>query len=226
MNFSRDELTIKFISFKDSDRIKIFGSKFVENNKDNLKIFIKDLSYELKEEFDIKICYVKNYQIKLTIKLIGVSKIKDASYMFHECSSLIKIKGISNLDLNNITNISHMFDNCRSLISLSEISKWDTKNIIDMSYLFSDCQSLEKIPDISKWNIKNVKNISYLFYNCFSLSYLPDISQWDTENISNLSYCFFNCIKLKNYLIYHLGKQIIFKKWNAYLLEYIKCKKS
>ena len=40
MNCSRDELTIKFISFKDSDRIKIFGSKFVENNKENITLII------------------------------------------------------------------------------------------------------------------------------------------------------------------------------------------
>jgi len=39
---------------KEKEKIKIFGKKFVENNKDKYKIIYDNKEYELKEELEIK----------------------------------------------------------------------------------------------------------------------------------------------------------------------------
>ena len=59
---------------------------------------------------------------KINIILIEKEYIKDISYIFYECSSLL---------------------------SLPDISKWNTNNVNNMSYMFSGCSSLKSLPDIS-----------------------------------------------------------------------------
>ena len=106
-------------------KVRIFGEKFVKNNKDKCKIIYNNKEYELKEYFnDID----KEYNNKDDIK--------------------IKLKGI-----NNITDMSRMFDYCETLSSLHNISKWDTSKVIDMNNMFNYCKTLSSLPDISKWDI-------------------------------------------------------------------------
>ena len=73
---------------------KIFGSKFVENNKNICKIIINGNEFELSEYININ----------------NVNKIKNNIFE-------IKLKGIK-----NVTNMSYMFSNCKSLLSLPDIS--------------------------------------------------------------------------------------------------------
>ena len=80
-------------------KVKIFGETFVKNNKENCKIIYNNKKYEIKE-------YIND-----------IDKNKD--------EIKIKLKGI-----NKITNMSYMFSGCNALTSLPDISKWDTKNII------------------------------------------------------------------------------------------------
>jgi len=99
---------------------KLFGEKFVENNKDICKMIINEKEYELSIFFQDD-----NYEIKkdiFEIRLKGISKIKNASCLF--CG-------------------------CISLISLPDISKWNTSNIINMECMFSKCPFLLYLDDIS-----------------------------------------------------------------------------
>ena len=151
-----DKMTIKHIKSlnieykinKNQNIIRIFGSKFVKNNKDKCKIIIEGKEYELTDEFNINNCNKINKSLQL------------------------KLKGIK-----NITNMSYMFKGSESLVSLPNISNMDTLNITNMSYLFFGCTSLKILPDISNWNTSNVTNMSYMFCGCSSLFYLPDISK-------------------------------------------------
>ena len=161
-----DETTIQY-KIDDIDylkNIRIFGDKFVENNKDKCKIIINGNEFELTTHKDIY-KYQLNKNI-FEIKLIGIQQITDMSYMFSDCELL-------------------------SL--LPDISKWNTSNATNMSYIFSDCKSLSSLPDISKWNTSNVNNMSYMFSDCISLSSLPEISKWNTSNVTNISDIFSNC---------------------------------
>ena len=202
--------------------IKIFGEKFVSNNRNNCSIKFDDKTLELKEKLELP----KNYKNEenLKIKLIA-NNLTDMSYMFHECTVITSIGNNSTLDTSNVTNMSYMFYNCNSLTNLSCISKWITSNVTDISYMFYSCSSLKKLPDISnwdtakvttldnlfeyctslsslpdisKWNISNVTTINYLFADCQSLISLPDISKWNTSNVTHMNYTFSSCEQLKS----------------------------
>ena len=178
---------------KNKGEVKIFGHEFVMNNAKECNIIHNNKEYDLTENFNIKDIKENTFEIKL----INIKNIKNMSYMFIECSSLLTIKGISNWNTSNITDMSYLFYGCSSLSKISGISEWDTKNVINMSYLFSSCKHLEKLPDISKWNVINVKDMNNIFSRCNSLKELPDISKWNTSNVKDMRGIFNNCNSLE-----------------------------
>ena len=201
INLDANELTIIYKINNSDKRIKLFGKKFIENNKKNCKIIIDNKEQEIIEYIDInKKMKMKN---ELEIKLKEIKTITNLSYMFGDicltdCNKLISLPDICNWDTKNVTNMSSMFSSCSSLSSLPDISKWDTKNVINISNLFYSCSSLSALPDISKWDTENVTNMSHMFSNCSSLSSLPDISKWDTKNVINMGHMFSNCSSLSS----------------------------
>ena len=77
---------------------KIFGEKFVENNKYKSKIIINGKEEELCSYYDIE--KTKNDIFK--IKLKGINNINDISYMFCGCESLLTLSDISNWNIIHI----------------------------------------------------------------------------------------------------------------------------
>ena len=94
----------------EENNIRIFGSKFVENNRNICKMIIDNNEYEITEEYNIE--NYKNNNNKLKIILKGID---------------------------NIRNMSSMFSGCSSLLSLPDISKWNTNIVTDMSFMFYWC---------------------------------------------------------------------------------------
>ena len=82
--------------------INIFGSKFVENNKNKCKMIIDNEEYELAEYYNVK----GNNNNKLKIKLKGFSNVTNMSYMFSDCSSLSSLPDISKWNNNNDNSIN------------------------------------------------------------------------------------------------------------------------
>ena len=72
---TKNEILIKYFIKKDDKKIKIFGEKFVENNKDKCKYIYDNKEYELTKEFDLT-NYNKSNEI-LEIKLTGINNITD-----------------------------------------------------------------------------------------------------------------------------------------------------
>ena len=133
-----NEIILKYkINEKDKKegKIKIFGYDFVLNNKYKIKIKINEKEEELKQYLEIK----DKDQNGIEIKLIGIEK---------------------------VTNMSWIFKGCSSLLNLPDISKWNTINVTDRSCMFSDCYFLLNLPDFSKWNTNNVISMSSMFYCC------------------------------------------------------------
>jgi len=81
------------------DKIRIFGDEFVENNKGNFQMIIKDKNYELNSFYNIK--NEKENEI-LEIKLKQIKDATNISYMLNGCSSLSKLADISNWSTNKI----------------------------------------------------------------------------------------------------------------------------
>ena len=137
-----DEIIIKYKIYKYFWEIRIFGDKFVENNKDKCKIIIYGKEYKLCTNINI---FKINNNI-LEIKLKGINKITNMSYMFYDCDSLSSLPDISKWNTQNVTNMSYMFSGCSKLSSLSDISKWNIKNVEDMKDMFKETK-IKNIPD-------------------------------------------------------------------------------
>ena len=116
---SYNAISIVYTINKKVNDMRIFGEEFVKNNINNCSMVIDNTEYKIYEKLK-----TNNYD-------------KDIIN--------VKLKGI-----NRITNMSYMFSWCSSLSSLPDISKWDTSNVNNMSYIFSYCRSLSSLPDISK----------------------------------------------------------------------------
>ena len=225
----QSEITLQYCPDTEK-KIKLFGQKFIINNKTKCKLNINNAYYELFDSlliskdlekqissnngiFEIKLCVDKNeyltdmsHMFKDCSSLIFLPDISelntfhvtDMSYLFYGCTLLEDISDISKWNISNVKNLGFMFFNCNSLLSLPDISNWDISNAKDLSHLFSNCASLEKLPiNISLWNTKNVEKLNHLFYYCVSLKELPDISNWDTSNVKDISYMFSCCRTLK-----------------------------
>ena len=78
---NKNEMIIIYKIKQDKYEIKLFGKKFIENNKNNCKIIIDNKDQDLIEYLKIN----KNERI-LKIKLKEIKAITNMSYMFYECN--------------------------------------------------------------------------------------------------------------------------------------------
>ena len=221
-NIEQNEIILKYKTNFINNKLKIFGERFVKNNKINCKIIINKKEYNLISHLEKKESNSNNNVLEIKLKIIkplinmkemfsnceslisfddnylNTSNVTDISYMFYECHNLSELSDISKWDTSKITDMSNLFKGCQLLINIPDISKWDTSKVNDMSSMFGECSSLLKLPDISKWNIKNVTDVSSMFEGCSSLSYFPDISIWNTSNINYMSDMFKGCFSLSS----------------------------
>ena len=135
------EITMMY-KIGNENKIKIFDSTFVSNNKDKCSIKIDGIKKELSEYIEL----TNEQKLKKTIeiKLTGIENVTDMSYMFFECSSLN---------------------------DLPDISKWNTQNLTNMSCMFWGCSSLKEL-NLSNFNTNNVGNMGFMFCGCLSLKYI------------------------------------------------------
>ena len=179
-----EEIIIQYKNIKGA-LIKLFGDKFVENNKNLCIIIINDVENELCSHFNLE--NIKLNNDILEIKLKGIKNITNVSYMFHECKNLFSLPNIHKWNTYKIKDMSFMFYECPLLTFISDISKWNTINVNDLSYMFYNCSSLNNLPDITKWNLINVKKVKGMFYGCTSLSFLPNFSKINLNDNVNIN---------------------------------------
>ena len=146
INKQNEDITDEIIYKPNKDgKVRIFGEKFVKNNKQNCKIIYNNKEYELKEYInDIDKEYNNKDEIK--IKLKGINKVTDMRDMFSYCNTLSSLPDISKWDTSKVSNMSGMFCGCNRLSSLPDISKWDTSKVTDMSDMFWNCKKSLNIP--------------------------------------------------------------------------------
>ena len=200
---------VAYYNIKEKDsKIRIFGKEFVKNNVNNCKIEVEGKEYDLIDIFNLNNCSKRKETLK--VKLKGIQKLTNISYLFDGCSLSPKTN-LSFWNTINITDMSYTFYNIKSQ-SLPDISNWNTSNVTNMSYMFAGCCKLEFLPDISKWNTSKVTNMSSIFKELNLLKELPDISNWDTSNVESMDnmFCYdekltsfpdiskWNTIKVKN----------------------------
>ena len=176
-----------------NNKIRIFGDKFVDNNKDNFLISLNGKNIKLCTYIDRQL--IKDTKLKIELK--EIKTVFNMSYIFENCESLLSISDESEWDFSKVKDMRYMFCGCTCLTNITNnISKWNTSNVIDMSGMFHSCSSLFYLPNISNWNTSNVKKMAGMFHNCSSLLYFPDISNWDTSNVTDMLSLFSNCSSL------------------------------
>ena len=182
---------IKYKINEGDKEIRIFSGNFVLNNWDNCKIICEDKEYPLTEKFNLE-NYKKGEKL-LEIKLKVFRDMKDISFMFSDCTSLVSISKLISWNTENIISMKGMFAGCTSLVSIPDLSSFKTNKVKNFRGIFAGCESLVSLPDISKWNTDNVTDMQYMFNNCYSLTTLPDISRWNTSNVTDMRFMFCNC---------------------------------
>ena len=75
---------------KSKNKTKIFGEKFVKNNKHKCAILYKDKIFKLQEYLKLK--NIKANEKEVEIFLLKKENINDRSFMFHGCYSLLKLE--------------------------------------------------------------------------------------------------------------------------------------
>ena len=165
-------------------KLRIFGKKFVEANKNKCKIKYQDKSYEIEEYLDDIIGdYNHVDEIKLTL-IFSINNIIDMSYMFENCNCLVSFcKSLENPSHENNIHNQQTQENSQIHSNNSNNLNNNMENtnlrIKDMAYMFCGCVFLKEIKGISDWDTSEVTNMKSLFYNCISLETLPDKLNWN-----------------------------------------------
>ena len=197
------------------DQTKIFGSMFVNENKDKCKIIYKNQEYELTENFEDIDNNYNNNNILIKFKLRINNNITNISFMFSGCKALLSIKNITESDDSNINNIyesssennSNIFNgkfNNSKGIEKGEIFYGDNSILSTIQLKQSTFNSIEinKIINngnyLSKQIFCDITNMSSMFYECSSLISLSDISKWNRKNVTNMSWMFYECSSLSS----------------------------
>ena len=112
---------------------------------------------------------------------------------FKDCIYLTRIKGIWNLNTENVTDMKYMFSGCSWLSSL-DLTNFDTGNVTDMSNMFLGCRNLTSL-DVTNFNTEKVTDMSRMFQNCYDLTSL-DVSNFNTSKVTDMCCMFVGCHKL------------------------------
>jgi len=166
---------------KDNGYYNLFGDKFVENNKNNIKLNINKTKIDLCSRYYLE---ERNNFIEIDI----INPVKNLEYMFYNCSHLTCINGLHTLDMKNYNNFSYMFYGCSSLKDIKGLEKWNVSNGNNFSYMFYECSSLKDIKGLENWNVSNGNNFSYMFYGCSSLSNIS-LENWNISNEIKFNEC-------------------------------------
>ena len=129
---------------------------------------------------------------------LNTENVTDMKRMFIWCSNLTTLD-LSNFNTTNVTDMSHMFQQCSSLKNLN-LEAFDTKNVVNMHQMFHGCSSITTL-DLSHFDTGNVTDMGFMFYQCDNLETL-DLSNFNTENVTDMS-AFHDCIKLKTIYVNH-----------------------
>ena len=88
---------------------------------------------------------------------------------FQGFENLKQIKGIENLNTENVTSMNGMFSGCSNLTEL-DLTHFNTANVTNMYDMFFGCKSLTTIYVSDEFVITNITNKTYsLFFDCIKL---------------------------------------------------------
>ena len=189
---NRNEINLIYYDEKGGDYQNILGEIFINNNKDNIRLFINNN--------EIKPLY---YQYKLDkgnnyVKIIVKKKLTNLMNMFYKCSTLKDIEELSKLDTRDVNDFSFLFFGCKLLINLKPLEYWDVSKGTNFGSMLNGCELLTNIESLENWNVSKGTNFGSLFNGCKLLKNIKALERWDISNNTNFSSMFKNCLSLVN----------------------------
>ena len=121
---------------------------------------------------------------------------------FSSFSKLTQVKGVENLNTENVTNMNSMFYLCSSLASL-DVTHFNTANVTDMHSMFYFCNKLTSL-DVTHFNTANVTDMGDMFRDCWVLASL-DVTHFNTANVTDMRSMFFDCSTLTSLDVTHFN---------------------
>ena len=177
---------------KKKGNYNILGKKFIENNKDNIELYINYKKINLSNDN----CLLQKGDNIIT--LITKKKLNNLSYMFHQCDALKDITELKYLDVSETKDFSYMFSECSILSDLKPLINWNVSNGEKFEYMFSECTSLFDLKGLQNWNVSNGKDLGSMFFGCSSLSDLNHLQNWNVVNCACFDNMFRGCSSLKD----------------------------
>ena len=135
------------------------------------------------------------------IENLNTENVTDMCYMFCFCSSLAELD-VTHFNTANVTDMNNMFACCYSLASL-DVTHFNTEKVTDMGVMFSSCKTLKSL-DVTHFNTDNVTNMGFMFNGCSSLTEL-DVTHFNTDNVTDMSFMFSGCKKLTSLDVTHFN---------------------
>ena len=135
---------------------------------------------------------------------------------FGDFSNLTEIKGLENINTQNLKDMFGMFSGCRNLKSL-DLSGFKADHLTNIYFMFAYCSSLEEL-DLSGFNTENVTAISMMFMGCEKLKSV-DLSSFNTENVTVTNFMFQGCSNLTTIYVgdgWNIGKAAIEYTYNMF----------
>ena len=213
LNIESNDLNkeIYFLGKFDNKREEKGFSKFFEDNKNKINIFIN--GKEANNLPNFKPSEVGIYEINIEIK----AKITDCGYMFYECSNIIEID-MKDTDLSEVEKMNDMFNYC---INLKKVKLPDNiKKVTDMRYMFNYCKNLEKFEG-EKFDTENVTNMSGMFQHCEKIKSIK-LDNFDTRKVVQMGCMFNNCYELEKLTLKFNTNEVKFMPWLFYGCEKLK----
>ena len=134
-------------------------------------------------------------QVSLTH--VDTSRLTSLARVFHNCSALTRVDGISDWDVSHVTSLGFMFCNAASLTSV-DLSRWNTVSVRDINCTFQNCSRLTSVGNLHGWNTSNMNQMGNTFQCCFALTNVGDLSSWNTSNVTWMKEMFQQCTVLAN----------------------------
>ena len=211
-----NEINLKYKSLEENTHT-IFGSEFVENNKNNITLKINGKQspliskYKLnKGENDITIC-IKNKLTNLSnmfkscgtlynideLKYLNTKFVTDFSYMFSG-SSISNIKALENWDVSKVTNFQYMFSECIQLSNITPLKNWNVSSGTNFKYMFKSDSNISNIKPLENWDISHAMDLESFFSGLIDLTDLTPIQNWNVSKCQNLGSLFHGCENLSD----------------------------
>lgn len=121
---------------------------------------------------------------------------EDYSHFFRDCSNLIEVRGLENIDFANTTNMEAMFANCPKLTAV-DVSSFDIGNVTIMYNMFGYSSNLQSI-DLSSWTGSKVTTVHDMFAGCGNLKTVKIGTGFDTSNVTDFTSMFYRCYNLES----------------------------